>query len=62
MTCGRPDGAAVPSRGLYVGILADMSIDGVVIGIGATPTMATGLLLALGMAMSTMRIDASNDA
>ncbi len=43
-----------PSLGLYVGILVDMFIDGVVIGIGATLTLMTGLLLALGMAMSTM--------
>ena len=46
--------ADVPSLGLYVGILVDMFIDGVVIGIGATLTLMTGLLLALGMAMSTM--------
>lgn len=46
--------ADTPSLGLYVGILVDMFIDGVVIGIGATLTLMTGLLLALGMAMSTM--------
>jgi ZIP family zinc transporter len=44
----------VTSLGLYVGILVDLLIDGMVIGIGATLTLATGLLLALGMAVSTM--------
>lgn len=48
---GREDGAASP--GFYVGILVDLLVDGVVIGIGATLTLATGLLLALGMAIST---------
>lgn len=38
---------------LYIGILVDLVIDGIVIGIGATLTLATGLLLALGMAIST---------
>jgi zinc transporter, ZIP family len=41
------------SLGLYIGILADLLIDGVVIGIGSSMTLATGLLLALGMAIST---------
>ena len=54
LAAGAPEDADVPSLGLYVGILVDMLIDGVVIGIGATLTLATGLLLALGMAMSTM--------
>jgi len=48
---GGEDGAASP--GFYVGILVDLLVDGVVIGIGATLTLATGLLLALGMAIST---------
>lgn len=42
------------SLGLYVGILVDLIVDGVVIGIGATLTLTTGLLLALGMAISTL--------
>lgn len=46
-------GSSVTSIGLYVGILIDLVIDGVVIGIGATLTLMTGLLLALGMAIST---------
>jgi ZIP family zinc transporter len=46
--------ANVTSMGLYVGILVDLFIDGVVIGIGSTLTLATGLLLALGMAISTL--------
>lgn len=47
-------GSNVTSIGLYVGILVDLLIDGIVIGIGATLTLMTGLLLALGMAISTM--------
>jgi len=47
------EGSNVTSLGLYVGILVDLVIDGVVIGIGATLTPGTGLLLALGMAIST---------
>jgi ZIP family zinc transporter len=41
------------SMGLYIGILVDLVIDGVVIGIGSTLTLGTGLLLALGLAVST---------
>ncbi|MCA9948662.1 MAG: hypothetical protein KDE48_03375 [Anaerolineales bacterium] len=41
------------SVGLYIGILIDLIIDGVVIGIGSTLTVATGFLLALGLAIST---------
>jgi len=41
------------SLGLYVGILVDMFIDGAVIGAGSTLTLQTGLLLALGLAIST---------
>ncbi|MCB0004307.1 MAG: hypothetical protein KDH86_17325, partial [Anaerolineae bacterium] len=36
------DGAS--SFGLYIGVLADLLIDGVVIGIGSTLTLRTGLL------------------
>ena len=42
------------SMGLYVGILVDLVIDGMVIGVGSTLTPSTGLLLALGLAVSTM--------
>lgn len=42
------------SMGLYVGILVDLFVDGVVIGVGATLTLATGVALALGMAISTL--------
>jgi ZIP family zinc transporter len=45
------NGAASP--GFYIGILVDLLVDGVVIGVGATITLATGLVLALGMAIST---------
>ena len=45
--------ANVTSLGLYFGILMDLVIDGVVIGIGSTVTLATGLLLAVGLAVST---------
>ncbi|WP_129671007.1 ZIP family metal transporter [Candidatus Chloroploca sp. Khr17] len=41
------------SLGLYIGILVDLLIDGIVIGIGSTLTIKTGLLLALGMSIST---------
>jgi zinc transporter, ZIP family len=47
-------GQAVPAVGLFVGILVDLFIDGAVIGVGATLTLATGILLALGLAISTM--------
>ena len=39
--------------GLYVGILVDLVIDGAVIGIGSTQTITAGLLLALGLTIST---------
>jgi zinc transporter, ZIP family len=42
------------SLGLYIGILVDLVIDGIVIGIGSTLTLATGLLLAVGLSISTM--------
>jgi zinc transporter, ZIP family len=42
------------SLGLYIGILVDLVIDGVVIGIGSTLTLKTGLLLTLGLSISTM--------
>ncbi len=41
------------SLGLYIGILIDLLIDGVVIGVGSTLTLTAGLLLALGLAVST---------
>ncbi len=46
--------AEVTSLGLYAGVLVDMLIDGMVIGIGSTLTLATGILLALGIATSTL--------
>jgi ZIP family zinc transporter len=42
------------SLGLYIGILVDLLIDGIVIGIGSTLTLGTGLLLALGLSISTV--------
>ncbi len=48
---GAQGGAA--SLGFYIGILVDMAIDGVVIGVGSTLTLGTGLLLAIGIAIST---------
>ena len=42
------------SLGLYIGIIVDLVIDGVVIGIGSTLTLETGLLLALGLSISTL--------
>ena len=44
---------AAASPGFYIGILVDLLVDGIVIGVGATLTLITGLLLALGMAIST---------
>jgi zinc transporter, ZIP family len=40
------------SVGLFVGVLTDMTIDGVMIGLGSTLTLATGLLLALSLGIS----------
>lgn len=48
-----PEGKRPSSLGLYFAVLLDLVIDGMVIGIGATLTLQTGLLLALGMASST---------
>jgi ZIP family zinc transporter len=45
-------GANVVSIGLFVGILVDMLIDGIMIGLGSTLTLATGLLLALSLGIS----------
>ena len=41
------------SIGLFVGILVDLFVDGVVIGIGSTLDLLTGLVMALGLALST---------
>jgi ZIP family zinc transporter len=41
------------SLGLFVGILVDLFIDGVVIGIGSTLNLLTGLVMALSMGLST---------
>jgi ZIP family zinc transporter len=41
------------SIGLFVGILVDLFVDGVVIGIGSTLDLLTGLIMALGLALST---------
>ena len=41
------------SPGLFIGILVDLFVDGVVIGIGSTLNLLTGLVMALGMALST---------
>jgi ZIP family zinc transporter len=49
-----PSAAAPASFGLFIGILVDLFIDGVVIGVGATLTLRTGLALALALAISTL--------
>ena len=49
---GAGEGASA-SPGFYIGILVDLLVDGVVIGVGASLTLMTGVLLALGMAIST---------
>ena len=41
------------SVGLYIGILADLVIDGMVIALGSTMTLATGIMLAVGLAAGT---------
>lgn len=48
------DGSGSTSSGLYIGILVDLAVDGAIIGIGSTLTLTTGLLLALGIAISTL--------
>jgi len=48
-----PSETNVSSLGFYVGILVDLFIDGAVIGIASTLTLSAGLLLALGLAIST---------
>lgn len=44
---------AAVSTALYVGIIVDMLIDGVVIGLGSSLTLGTGVILALSIAIST---------
>jgi ZIP family zinc transporter len=51
--CERSTGSDEISLRLFVGILVDLFVDGVVIGIGATLDLLTGLVMALGLALST---------
>lgn len=44
---------AAVSTALYVGIIVDMVIDGIVIGLGSSLTISKGLVLALSVAIST---------
>lgn len=46
-------GASAASLGFYAGILVDLFIDGMVIGIASSLTLEAGLRLALGLAIST---------
>jgi zinc transporter, ZIP family len=46
-------GSSKVSMGLFAGILIDIFVDGVVIGIGSTLDLFTGLVMALGLALST---------
>jgi len=46
-------GSSGVSLGLFAGVLVDLFIDGVVIGIGSTLNLLTGLVMALGMGLST---------
>lgn len=48
----RQIGENAVSVGLFVGILVDMLIDGVMIGLGSTLTLATGLLIAVSLGVS----------
>lgn len=49
----RPAEIAAVSTALYVGIIVDMAIDGIVIGLGSSLTLSTGIMLALSIAIST---------
>ena len=42
------------SLGLYLGVLTDMAIDGVAIGIGSALTLGAGLIVAAGLAVNNM--------
>jgi len=50
---GGAAGGGKISLGLFAGILVDLFVDGVVIGIGSTLNLLTGLVMALGLALST---------
>ena len=52
-TGGGATGSTGISLGLFAGILVDLFVDGVVIGIGSTLDLLTGLVMALGLALST---------
>jgi zinc transporter, ZIP family len=41
------------SLGLFAGVLVDVFVDGVVVGLGSTLNLLTGLVMAIGMALST---------
>jgi ZIP family zinc transporter len=40
--------------GFYIGVLLDFFVDGVLIGLGSTQSLTTGLVLAVGIAISTL--------
>lgn len=42
------------SLGLYLGVLTDMAIDGIAIGIGSALTVGAGLIVATGLAVNNM--------
>ncbi len=42
------------SLGLYLGVLTDMAIDGVAIGMGSALTLGAGLIVAAGLAVNNM--------
>ncbi len=42
------------SLGLYLGVLTDMAIDGVAIGLGSALTLGAGLIVAAGLAVNNM--------
>ena len=50
---GSPSAGGEVSTGLYMGIIVDLFVDGVVIGIGSTLNLLTGLIMGLGLALST---------
>jgi ZIP family zinc transporter len=53
-TSQSPPSGGSASLGLYLGVLTDMAIDGVAIGIGSALTLSAGLLVAAGLAINNI--------
>ena len=52
-SAGAGTGSDRISMELFIGIVVDLFVDGVVVGIGSTLNLLTGLVMALGLALST---------